>query len=419
MDKSEKMKIALLFILVNALLCMLTTDSFATVTRVYPAVNSIHTAIRIAHKGDTLLIQKGFYREHDIIIQKKLVIIGIGFPIIDAEGKYQAFIINSDWVTIRGLQIQHIGQASLTDMAGIKVVKAKNVTIENNKLINNTFGIYLQNATLCYIINNVIHCNVKGVLNGGNGIHAWKSGHLLIKGNSISGHRDGIYFEFVTDSRITGNTSYENDRYGLHFMFSHNDSYTKNTFKDNGAGVAVMYSKGVVMLDNDFLHNWGDASYGLLLKEISESKIEHNRFIKNTEGLHMETTTNVEVKHNLFQDNGWALHVQASCSGSNFTGNNFIGNSFDVATNGTMMMNTFNNNYWDKYDGYDLNKNNIGDVPYYPVSVYSVLTEKIPSAMILYHSLLSDIMDQVEKVMPTIIPDKLKDGHPMMKKLKL
>ena len=413
------MKRTPVFIFFNLLLCFVVHGSFATVIKVYPTANGIHKAIDHAHRGDTLLVQKGFYKEHDIIIPKKLVIIGIGFPVIDAESKFQAFIIKSDSVTIKGLQIQNIGEASLTDMAGIKIVNAKYVIIIGNRLINNTFGVYIQNSTRCEIIDNIIICYIKDELNGGNGIHAWRSDHLLVKRNSISGHRDGIYFEFVTNSNIIGNISYNNARYGLHFMFSHNNTYTKNTFKDNGAGVAVMYSKGVIMTDNYFLHNWGDASYGLLLKEISDSKIEHNYFIKNTTGLYMETTTNVDVQQNLFQDNGWAMHIQASCSGSNFTKNNFIGNSFDVATNGTMMMNTFNNNYWDKYDGYDLDKNNIGDVPYYPVSVYSVVTEKIPSAMILYRSLLTDIMDQVEKVMPTIIPDKLKDNHPMMKKIKL
>ncbi len=48
-----------------------------------------------------------------------------------------------------------------------------------------------------------------------------------------------------------------------------------------GQGVAVMYSKGVTMYENDFCII-GDAAYGLLLKEISNSKIEHNRFVKNT-----------------------------------------------------------------------------------------------------------------------------------------
>lgn len=412
-------KVSLLILFFNALLCLQTAPGFAAAIKVFPNANSIHKAITAAHQGDTLLIQKGLYKEHDITIQKKLVLIGIGFPVIDAESKYQVFLIRSDSVTIKGLQIQNVGTASMTDLAGIKIINAKNVTIDNNRLINNTFGVYLQNSTLCNVINNTIQCNIKDELNGGNGVHAWKSDHLLVKGNTISGHRDGIYFEFVTESRITDNSSYNNARYGLHFMFSHNDTYTHNTFKDNGAGVAVMYSKGVKMYYNNFLHNWGDASYGLLLKEITDSKIEHNRFIKNTVGIHMESTTRVNVKQNLFQDNGWAARVQASCSGSAFIGNNFIGNSFDIATNGTMMLNTFDRNYWDKYDGYDLDKNNTGDVPYYPVSVYSVVTEKIPVAMILYRSLLTDIMDQVEKVMPTIIPDKLKDNNPMMKKLKL
>lgn len=413
------MKKVLFVLLFGALLYLQKTPCFATVSKVFPGINTIHKAINAARKGDTLLIQKGLYKEHDITIQKKLALIGVGFPVIDADSKYQVFLITSDSVNIKGLQIQNVGKASMTDMAGIKIINAKNVTIQGNRLINNTFGVYLQNATLCTVVDNTIHCEIKNELNGGNGVHAWKSNHLLIKGNTVSGHRDGIYFEFVTDSRIQENSSFNNARYGLHFMFSHNDTYTHNTFKDNGAGVAVMYSRGVIMYDNNFLHNWGDASYGLLLKEITDSKIEHNRFIKNTVGIHMEGTTRVDVEQNLFQDNGWAAHVQASCSGSNFIGNNFIGNSFDVATNGTMMLNTFDQNYWDKYDGYDLDKNNIGDVPYYPVSVYSVVTEKIPSAMILYHSLLTDIMDQVEKVMPTIIPDKLKDNNPVMKKIKL
>jgi nitrous oxidase accessory protein len=43
---------------------------------------------------------------------------------------------------------------------------------------------------------------------------------------------------------------------------------------------------------------------------------------------------------------------------------NFLGNTFDVSTNGSLVLNEFNGNYWDKYDGYDLDKNKIGDVPY-------------------------------------------------------
>src|SRR5690606_2758250 len=139
-------------------------------------------------------------------------------------------------------------------------------------------------------------------------------------------------------------------------MFSHNDTYLGNTCRNNGAGVAVMYSKEVRMENNLFDKNWGPSAYGILLKDISNSHIEHNRFVQNTVAIHMEGSSRIEISRNTFQSNGWALKVQASCDDNNFRQNNFFGNSFDVATNGTMMLNRFSSNYWDKYEGYDINK---------------------------------------------------------------
>jgi nitrous oxidase accessory protein len=37
------------------------------------------------------------------------------------------------------------------------------------------------------------------------------------------------------------------------------------------------------MFNNIFEENWGDAAYGLFLKEISDSYIHGNRFIRNTD----------------------------------------------------------------------------------------------------------------------------------------
>lgn len=380
---------------------------------------NLRQAIAAAHHGDTLIVKAGVYREHDIIISKRLTIKGERYPVIDGEGKHELFIIHADSVVISGLQIQNTGRSSMRDIAGIKMLDVSYAMVSGNRLINNTYGVYMQNATHCTIKDNLIQSNSVSELNSGNGVHGWKSSHLAISGNRISGHRDGIYFEFVTDSRITGNTSCNNLRYGLHFMFSHNDAYTNNTFRDNGAGVAVMYSKGVTMLHNTFVHNWGDAAYGILLKEIADSRIENNRFLKNTVGIYMEGTSRIVTVHNSFENNGWAMRIQANCNGNKFIENDFSGNSFDVATNGSLSLNEFRRNYWDKYDGYDLDKNKIGDVPYYPVSLYSVITEKIPSAMILYRSFLTDVIDKAEKVMPGMTPDALRDDEPVMKKWKL
>ncbi len=81
------------------------------------------------------------------------------------------------------------------------------------------------------------------------------------------------------------------------------------------------------------------------------------------------------------------------------------------------MLNTFDNNYWDKYDGYDLNKDRIGDIPYRPVSMYSMIVEKNPSAMLLFRSFFASLLDKTEKIIPSLTPEMLKDNKPMMKKI--
>lgn len=392
--------------------------SAKAVHRVQPQHN-LQEIIDLAKAGDTIIIAPGIYRQHDIIVKKPLVILGENYPVFDGEKNHELFIVAANNVTIRGIQVQNTGRSSLTDMAGIKLQHVSDVIVEQCRVLETTYGIYLQNSTRCTVRNNHVKASAKDELQSGNGVHAWKCNQLLIQNNSLSGHRDGIYFEFVTNSLIEGNNSFGNIRYGLHFMFSHNDTYSNNRFSNNGAGVAVMYTKGVVMRGNIFHHNWGDAAYAILLKDIADSKIEHNRFEKNTVGIFMEGSSRIHVSENTFRDNGWAMRIQASCDQNIFEKNNFLGNSFDVATNGTMMLNTFRENYWDKYDGYDLDRDGTGDVPYYPVSVYSVITERIPTAMILYRSFLTNIMDQVEKVMPSVIPDQLKDDRPRTKKWKL
>lgn len=399
-------------------LSLLLLNAHAAVFMVHPG-QEIQAAIDKMKDGDTLLIKKGTYKQHNIVVNKGIAVIGEDFPVLDGQDKYEILFVRASNVLIKGIQVQNTGYSGMVDMAGIKIQDAAKVTVTGCKILMTTYGVFVQNSSYVTIEKNTISSNAVSELQAGNGVHGWKCSHLSVRNNSISGHRDGVYFEFVTDSHIEHNKSFKNIRYGLHFMFSHNDTYSHNTFSDNGAGVAVMYTKGVKMFNNTFYHNWGEAAYAILLKEISDSRVEGNKFIKNTVGINMEGGTRIHVSGNEFRENGWAFRITASSTDNVIEKNNFLSNSFDVATNGTMMLNRFSRNYWDKYDGYDLDRNGAGDVPYYPVSVYSVITEKIPTAMILYRSFLTNILDQVEKLMPSIIPDQLKDDEPEMKKWKL
>lgn len=378
---------------------------------------NITAGIDAAAAGDTVLVDAGHYKEGNLLITKSIVLTGMDYPVLDGEKKYEIISVRANRVIVNGFRIVHSGVSSLEDISGIKIYECRNVIIKNNILEDTFFGIYTQNGFNCIIENNILKATGKEEQQSGNGIHCWKSDSMRIIGNTVSGHRDGIYFEFVTNSIIWRNTSFQNLRYGLHFMFSHNNAYVTNIFQNNGAGVAVMYSHGVKMFNNYFLENWGDAAYGLLLKEITDSYVRGNHFEKNTSGIYMEGASRIDLEKNNFRGNGWAMKIQASCMGISVVKNNFIENTFDVSTNGSMVLNIFNNNYWDKYEGYDLNKDRIGDVPYRPVSLYSMIVEKNPPAMVLFRSFITSLMDKTEKILPGITPGNLKDDHPMMRRL--
>lgn len=380
---------------------------------------SIKKAISESLDGDTVSVYGGQYKEGNIIVDKSIYLIGINYPELDGQNKYEVLSVKASYVTISGFKIQRCGVATLNDPCGIKVYDSHNVTIIGNILEDNFFGIYLQYSQNCIIKNNRIIAHGVAEQQIGNGIHCWKSDSLQIIGNNISGHRDGIYFEFVTNSVIWRNISKNNIRYGLHFMFSHSDAYISNVFKHNGAGVSVMFTNKVKMFNNTFSENWGDAAYGLMLKEISDSYIYGNKFLRNTSGIHMEGTNRIMVEKNVFEYNGWGMKIQASCMDNVISKNNFVGNTFDISTNGSLVLNNFDGNYWDKYEGYDLDKNYIGDVPYHPLSLFSVIVEKNPPAMLLFRSFMVTLLDKSEKIMPSLTPDNFIDNTPLMHSLTL
>ena len=383
------------------------------------SLKTIQQGLVLAGDGDTVLVDAGHYHEQNLVIQKTIFLIGIHHPVLDGDNKFEIISIKANGVVVDGFTIINSGISSIEDYAGIKIYNKRDVLIRNNILKNTFFGIYTQYGTNCTIEKNTITASGKEEQQSGNGIHCWKSDSMRIIANSIRGHRDGIYFEFVTNSVIWRNVSEKNLRYGLHFMFSNNDAYISNVFTNNGAGVAVMFSNHVKMIHNYFEENWGDGAYGLLLKEISDGYIENNRFVKNTVGIFMEGASRIQMEKNIFEANGWAMKIQASCMDVTVTKNNFKANTFDVGTNGSLVLNTFNNNFWDKYEGYDLNKDKLGDIPYRPVSLYAMIIEQNPPAMILFRSLMTSLLDKTEKILPSLTPENLKDEHPLMKALPL
>lgn len=381
---------------------------------------SIQQAVAAAQSGDSILVEKGIYKEGTINIEKPLSLIGIGRPVIDGEMKGEIITIYSDNVLIKGFKLINSGRDEIKSIAAIHIYSSSNSVIEQNIIENNYFGIYVQRGYRCLIANNKITTN-RGTSqeNIGDGIHLLGSAEIWVKNNFVSGHKDGIYLEKNKKCFVFKNLSRKNLRYGLHFMFSNDSVYTGNVFDNNGAGVAVMYALNVSMYSNRFINNWGDSVYGLLLKEISYSKIKGNSFENNTTAVYADGATKIDFYNNHFEDNGWALKINANCMENRVVQNNFINNTFDVSTNGSTVMNDFKQNYWDKYEGYDLNKDKIGDVPFHPLSMYSVLVEQNPPVILLFRTFFVDLLDRTEKVIPSLTPESFVDEEPLMRPSKI
>ena len=379
------------------------------------SIKTIKEAISVANDFNTIIIKAGEYSEGNIIVDKKVRIIGENFPVVDGKGIGEIFTVTSNDVHISGLLIKNSGISYLEENAGIKLQEVRNCSIIENKFINNFFAVYLAKSADCTIYDNYIEGERKREANSGNGIHLWYCRDITVENNKIFNHRDGIYFEFVRNGKIVNNHSERNLRYGLHFMFSDSCEYTNNTFENNGAGVAVMYTKNVLMLENKFLRNWGAASYGILLKDISDSKIEKNIFDENSIGLYMEGCSRVTIEQNNFTKNGWALKLMANSMDNYFYDNNFVANSFDISTNSRQNFNTFEKNYWAEYDGYDIDKDGYGDVPFRPVTMFSMMIESHPTSLVLLHSLFVDILNIAESIIPAITPEALTDPNPRMR----
>ena len=282
------------------------------------SISKVQEAINLSSDFDTILVKQGIYNEHNIQVNKPLIIVGENYPKIDGELKGEVMTITSDSVTIDGLFIVNVGTSYTEDYAAIRVKKSEYFTIKNVVLEKLFFGIYLEKSNNGTLYHNKIIGDAVEEYNSGNGIQLWYSHNIIIEHNYVQRVRDGIYLEFSNNCIIKNNVSSSNIRYGLHFMFSNDDSYLENTFENNGAGVAVMFSKRIKMIKNTFKENWGSASYGLLLKEINDAEITQNAFDKNTIGINIEGSNRVSYHNNTFENNGWAIKVRGACYSNAF-----------------------------------------------------------------------------------------------------
>ena len=389
---------------------------------------SLSEALAVVEDGDTIDVYGGVY-DGPIIVDRSVTLVGHDRPVIDGGDQGTVVKIIAPGVVLRGFTVRNSGDVLNDENSGI-VVEAPNAIIEDNRLEDTLFGIYLRQADGTVIRNNEISSKDLAVPRRGDPIRVWYSNDVLIEDNVVNKGRDVVlwYSENLT---VRGNEVSEG-RYGLHFMYSDDATIENNLLSDNSVGVFLMYSRRLHLLQNTIARNRGPSGFGIGLKDMDDAVIENNLFLDNRVGAHLDNSPR-EInsiglfKGNVFAYNDIGVNLMPSVRNNQFTGNSFVDNEQQVAIaggGGRAQSNAWSvqvdglgqqGNYWSDYVGYDGNGDGRGDVPYKAERLFENLMDQNSTLRLFMYSPVEQAVNFAARAVPFVKPQpKLTDDAPLM-----
>ncbi|HEX8984372.1 MAG TPA: nitrous oxide reductase family maturation protein NosD [Bryobacteraceae bacterium] len=384
-------------------------------------LQSIREAVAQAAPGDTIRVAPGTY-QGNVTLDRQVVLEGAGKPVIRGDGNGSVITVLANRCVIRGFIVEHSGPMLVDEDSGILLKSSGNI-VAGNELRDVLFGVYFFHADGNTVSGNLLRGRAS-LESGerGSGIHIWNSSGNTILRNVISDMRDGMYLQNAYQSFISGNRVHHL-RYGLHYMFSDDNRFEDNDFYDNVAGAAIMYSRRIEFRRNSFVHNRGFSSFGILFQDSHDCVAEDNTISDNAAGIFMETLTDTVFRRNTIAGNDIAVQTFSSAERDTFTRNNFVHNLSPFQLIGKVTDIRWSErgagNYWSGYDGYDLNGDGIGDVPYRIQNLFEQLEANYPRLRIYLFSPASQALAAAERSFPVLESPRTFDPAPLMRPLPL
>ncbi len=360
--------------------------------------------------GATLRPPPGVYAG-PVVIERPITIDGAGVVTIDGGGRGSVIVLNTDGAVLKGLHLRGSGSLHNELDAGIQVRGRYNV-IKDNLIDDCLFGIDLKQADSNVIRRNRIRSKAQPLGLRGDAIRLWQSQRNTITHNRIQGARDTVVW-YSQDNAITHNES-SGGRYALHFMYSHHNRVAHNHFHDNSVGIFLMYSDDVAVRHNRISAGTGPTAMGIGFKESSDIAIEDNAIVSCATGIYLdlspyEPDTQNHIRGNHIAYNGIGVLFHNDWQGNVFTHNRFQGNLTQVAVQGAMTAarNRWRGNYWDDYQGFDRDRDGIGDTPYEAYAYADRIWMDLPGARFFKSSPMLEMLDFLQRLAPFSEPGLL------------
>ena len=373
---------------------------------------SVHTSLREriskAHPGATLKLEEGIY-EGNLVIDRPVVLWGNSRVIIRSGGYGTTIRVKAPGTKIIGLTVD--GSGLRYDMKDAAIyIQADNCLVKDVLITNATYGIVVEKASHVVIESNIIYGNSDSTLGlRGDAIRFWEMRYSVICGNVVDSSKDVIIW-YSHSNQITDNTI-KRSRYGTHFMYSHENFVKGNRYLNNVVGTFIMYSRDITLKKNLFADSSGAAGYGVGVKESGNLRFIKNDFVKNTIGIYLDVSPYDPRHRNDFYENQIVFcHTGVSFHGSPnwnvFVSNHFQNNIVQVSVDGggNAREIVWERNYFDDYEGYDLNGDGIGDIPYELRSFTDDIGSK-NDFIYLFRGMISlELIDFMAKAFPLFTP---------------
>ncbi|MBL3527025.1 MAG: nitrous oxide reductase family maturation protein NosD [gamma proteobacterium endosymbiont of Lamellibrachia anaximandri] len=383
------------------------------------ACPSFQELVDAADPKGTLTPPPGTYAG-PVTIESAITIDGQGKVTIDAGGKGSVIYLDTDGATLKNLHLTNSGESHNDIDSGVQVRGNFNV-IKDNVIDNSLFGIDLQQSENNIVLRNRISSKPFDLGMRGDSVRLWYSFNNKITDNIIRDSRDMVVW-YSADNLIARNDS-RGGRYSLHFMYSKYNEVIENHYENNSVGIFLMYSDGVQVKNNYIAHALGPTGMGIGFKETSDVDVVGNQILYCATGIYLDIspydpeTTN-RLKKNLVAYSGIGILFLNDWTGNILESNSFKGNITQVAVSGagkTANRNDWIGNYWDDYEGFDQDRDGVGDKPYKLYSYADRIWMDVPPARFFKGSPVLEVMDFLERLAPFSNPNMLvRDERPMM-----